>query len=92
MINAGCFGGCFLNHPKATIDYSGLRKGGKLSENSFLIRQFMIGEGEGGKPTLADLLGLSSDYGKEQCERRKAAGDQSTAFGSSQRAALKQSG
>lgn len=51
----------------------------------------MIKKGEGGKPTLADLLGLYSPHNKEQCERRKAAGDQSTTFGSSQRAALKQS-
>lgn len=92
MISAGCLGGCFLNHPKATIDYSGLRKGGKHSENSFLIRQFMIREDEGGKPTRADLLGLCSHHDKEQCERRNAAGDQSTTFSTSQRAALKRSG
>lgn len=80
MINAGCFGGCFLNHPKATLNYPDLRKEVKHSENSFLIW-----EDEGGKPTLADLLGLSFHHDKGQCERRKAAEDQSTTFSTSQR-------
>lgn len=42
MLNAWCFGGCFLNHPEATTAYSGLRKGGKHSGNSCLIKQFWI--------------------------------------------------
>lgn len=34
-INAGRFGESFLNHPEATVDYSGLRRGGRHSKNSF---------------------------------------------------------
>lgn len=52
----------------------------------------MIREGEGGRSAVADLLGMSSRCDKEQCERRKTAGDQSMTFRTSQRAALKRSG
>lgn len=59
---------------------------------SFLLEQFMMREGEGGRPTVADPLGMSSHRDKEQRERRKTAGDQSTAWRTSQRAASKRPG
>lgn len=92
MINARCFGESFLNHPEATIDYSGLRKGGRHSENSFLIKQFVLRKGEGGRPTLVEHLGMFSHQDKEQHGRRKTAGDQSITFTRRERAALKPSG
>lgn len=91
MINTGHFGESFLNHPEATIDYSGLRNGGRYSENSFLIKWFMIREGGGGRPTLVELLGMSSHQDKEQHGRRKTAGDQSITFTRRKRTALKPS-
>lgn len=72
MINVWCFGDCFLNHPEATIAYSGLRKRGKHSRNSFLIKQFMIREGKRGKQTLLDLLGMSFHDDGELRERRSS--------------------
>lgn len=47
--------GLLFEPPEAIIAYSGLRKGGKHSENSFLIKQFMMRQGEGARPTLVDL-------------------------------------
>lgn len=68
--------------------------GGMLSGNSFLIKQFMIREDKGGRWPLPDLLGVCTQQDKEQREGSTTTADreQSTTFGTSQRAVLKHRG